>query len=106
MANVDDFGRYTDVALLILLSIANGEKHGYAIMQDIAAFSGAKLEPGTLYGALLRLERRGLIVPLPAADRRHPYQLTQAGSTALRQQLNTLQRIVATGIRRQVVAAS
>ena len=44
--------------------------HGYAIMTDIAAFSGVDMEPGTLYGALSRLERRGWIRPLAAGERR------------------------------------
>ncbi len=51
----NDLGRFTDVALLILLSLAGGEKHGYAMMEDIAQFSGVTFEAGTLYGALLRL---------------------------------------------------
>jgi DNA-binding PadR family transcriptional regulator len=53
-----DLGRFSDPSLLILASLASGPKHGYAMMEDIAEFSGTKLEPGTLYAALARLERR------------------------------------------------
>jgi DNA-binding PadR family transcriptional regulator len=92
-----ELGRFSDPALLILSSLADGAKHGYAMMEDIAMFSGTRLEPGTLYGAIARLERHGWIEPLPAEDRRRPYRLTQTGETALREQLATLQRIVQTG---------
>ena len=90
----DDLGRFTDPGLLVLASLADGPKHGYAMITDIGAFSGTVLEPGTLYGALARLEKAGWIVPLPAEDRRRPYQLTAAGETALRSQLETMRRVV------------
>lgn len=96
-ADFSELGRFTDVSLLVLLSLANGEKHGYAMIEDIEHFSGTRLEPGTLYGALMRLEKKGWIEALPAEVRRHPYQLTGAGAEALRQQLATMRRIVATG---------
>jgi DNA-binding PadR family transcriptional regulator len=99
-ADLSDLGRFTDVSLLILASLASGPKHGYAMMEDIGQFSGTRLEPGTLYGALARLERRGWVVPLPAADRRHPYRITAAGTQALEAQLATMRRIVAAGARR------
>lgn len=95
-----DLGRFTDVSLLILLSLANGKKHGYAMIEDIDRFSGTVLEPGTLYGALMRLEKKGWIAALPAEDRRHPYRLTAAGTSALREQLTTLRRIVTAGVER------
>ncbi len=99
-AKESDLGRFSDPALLILSSLANGPKHGYAMMMDIEAFSGTLLEPGTLYGAVGRLEKRGWIKALPAEDRRRPYQITGAGVEALRQQLASLQRIVKTGVGR------
>lgn len=99
-SDLSELGRFTDVSLLILLSLASGPKHGYAMMEDIAQFSGTHFEPGTLYGALMRLERKGWIVALSAEDRRHPYQLTEAGMGVLRQQMTTLQQIVAVGILR------
>jgi DNA-binding PadR family transcriptional regulator len=99
-----NLGRFTDVSLLVLLSLANGQKHGYAMLEDIKHFSGTQLEPGTLYGALMRLEKQGWIERLVASDRRHPYRLTAAGSTVLREQLATLQQIVMTGVERLVLA--
>jgi DNA-binding PadR family transcriptional regulator len=77
-----------------LTSLADGPKHGYAIMTDIAAFSGIRMEPGTLYGALARLERRGWVQPLAAAERRRPYQITAAGQEILTEQVTTMQQIV------------
>ena len=95
-----DLGHFSDPSLLILSSLASGPKHGYAMMQDIEEFSGMHLEPGTLYGALARLERRGWIEPLPLEERRRPYRITGAGKVALREQLATMQQIVSTGQQR------
>src|SRR5438093_2893771 len=95
-----DLGRFSDPSLLILASLANGPKHGYAMMEDIAQFSGTKLEPGTLYAALARLERRGWIEALETEDRRRPYRMTGAGELALREQLKTLHRVVSVGQQR------
>ena len=103
-SGLSELGRFTDVSLLILLSLASGSKHGYAMIEDIELFSGTHFEPGTLYGALMRLESKGWIESLPADDRRHPYQLTQAGMVVLRQQLITLQQIVAVGTQRVALA--
>jgi DNA-binding PadR family transcriptional regulator len=96
----DDLGRFSDPSLLILASLASGPKHGYAMMEDIFQFCGTRLEPGTLYAALARLERRGWIEALEAEDRRRPYRITGAGEVALREQLKTLNQIVATGRQR------
>jgi DNA-binding PadR family transcriptional regulator len=65
-------------------------------MQDIAAFHGARLEPGTLNGVLGRLEPRGLIESLSETERRRPYRLTEAGAVVLRAHLATLQPVVDT----------
>jgi DNA-binding PadR family transcriptional regulator len=89
----DDLGRFADPSLLILTSLADGPKHGYAIMTDIAGFSGIRMEPGTLYGALARLERRGWVRPLAAADRRRPYEITAAGLEILAEQISTMQQV-------------
>jgi len=94
---VSDLGRFSDPALLILSSLAGGPKHGYAMMEDIWQFSRTRLEPGTLYGALARLEQRGWIEPLAPLERRRPYRITAAGVRALQEQLATMSRIVATG---------
>jgi hypothetical protein len=68
-------GRFAEPWLLILTSLADGPKHGYAIMADVAAFSGVSMEPGTLYRALSRLERRGWVRPLAAGDPRRRYEI-------------------------------
>jgi DNA-binding PadR family transcriptional regulator len=93
----DVLRRAGDASVLILTSLADGPKHGYALIQDIKSFSGVKLGPGTLYGALDRLERLGLIVELPTEDRRHPYRVTAAGVNALRSHLDALERVSMTG---------
>ena len=73
---LDDFGRFSEPALLILISLADAPKHGYAMTEDIAAIADVRLGPGTLYGAIARLEARGLIEPIQSDDRRNPYRLT------------------------------
>jgi DNA-binding PadR family transcriptional regulator len=93
-------GRFTEPALLILVSLADGPKHGYGIMADIQRLAGVHLGAGTLYAALARLERRGLIVPLAAEDRRRPYQLTPVGATALRAHLESMRSFAVTGLQR------
>ncbi len=96
----DDLGRYSDPALLILISLAQGERHGYAMMTDIQAISGVSIGPGTLYGALARLEEHGWIEAVPAVDRRRPYRITPSGMALLRQQLERLQQRVTIGMKR------
>jgi len=91
---LDGLGRFAEPWLLILTRLADGPKHGYAIMTDVAAFSGVRMEPGTLYGALARLERRGWVRPLAAGERRRPYQITAAGQEILAEQVKTMQQIV------------
>lgn len=99
-SGLSDMGRFSEPALLILTSLAEGEKHGYAMMDDIERFSGTRLGPGTLYGALARLEKRGWIEPLPSDDRRRPYRLTGAGASVLREQLTTMSNFAAAGLAR------
>jgi DNA-binding PadR family transcriptional regulator len=98
--SLSEWGRYSDPSLLILSSLANGPKHGYAMMEDIFTFSGTRLEPGTLYGALTRLEQRDWVEALPSEARRRPYRITPDGLLALRDHLQTMQRIVTTGLAR------
>ncbi len=98
--DLSELGRFSEPALLILVSLAPGAKHGYAIMEDIKAMTGAEMRAGTLYAALNRLERHGLIAPLPSDDRRKPYRLTTEGAAALRAQLTNLSSFAAMGLRR------
>lgn len=95
-----DLGRFAEPSLLILISLADGPKHGYAMMDDIRQLANVKLGPGTLYGAIARLEQRGLIEPVDSDDRRRPYRLTLAGSSALREQLTSLESLANTGLER------
>jgi DNA-binding PadR family transcriptional regulator len=99
-AGLGGLGRYAGPATLILSSLADGPKHGYALTKDIEAFAGVRLAPGTMYEALARLEGQGLIEGLESDDRRRPYQLTAAGATALRQQLADQRRVADVGLRR------
>ena len=97
---VSDFGRFAEPSLYILVSLSDGPKHGYAIMTDVEAITGSPMGPGTLYGALARLERRGLIEALEATDRRRPYRLTGLGEATVRGQLERLQGFARTGLER------
>lgn len=97
--------RSNDPGLLVLSSLAEGPKHGYAITRDVEALSGVKLGPGTLYGALSRLEEKGMIEALPAEARRRPYRLTSEGAAALSEQLQMLSQVVDTGLDRLRIAA-
>jgi DNA-binding PadR family transcriptional regulator len=85
--------RSRDPSVLILASLASGPRHGYAMIEDIEHFAGVRLGPGTLYGAIARLEQRGLIEPVESDDRRRPYRLTGAGATALTNEVAALERV-------------
>lgn len=102
--DIEKFGRFSEPALLILISLSAGTKHGYGIIEDIADFARVRFGPGSLYGAIARLESRGLIEPLESEDRRNPYQLTALGEKALRARLASLQAVARVGQRRLVAA--
>lgn len=95
-----DLGRFAEPALLILISLAAQPRHGYAMMDDIAAFAGVRLGPGTLYGAIARLEERGFIAAVETTDRRQPYRLTDLGYTALNDQLDNITSVTNAGLER------
>ena len=92
--------RFVEPGMLILASLSNGPKHGYALIKDIEEMAGTTLGPGTLYGALARLEQRGMVQALSAQDRRRPYRITPAGAEAVRAYLQHVQRVAATGLKR------
>ena len=92
--------RSTDPSVLIMASLAEGPKHGYAITHDVHEIAGVKLGPGTLYGAIARLEARNLIEPLQTDDRRRPYRLTGSGAAVLRERLTAQERVARLGLRR------
>lgn len=93
-------GHYSDPPLLVLASLANGPKHGHAMIEDIAVLCGTRLGPGTLYGAIGRLEQQGWIEPLPAEERRRPYRITPDGIQVLRARLTTLDQFTRAGLGR------
>jgi DNA-binding PadR family transcriptional regulator len=92
--------RSNDPPVLILTSLASGPKHGHALAKDIEAFAGVRIGPGALYGAITRLEERGLIAPLDAEDRRRPYRITAAGASALGDTVADMRRIADVGAAR------
>ncbi|MCL6459999.1 MAG: PadR family transcriptional regulator [Gorillibacterium sp.] len=98
--NLEDMGKYKDPSVLILLSLLGGNKHGYAIMEDIRSSFEVDLGPGTLYGAIARLEKQRLIEPLPANDRRVPYTITGEGVQIIQSQMESMKNVIAYGSRR------
>jgi DNA-binding PadR family transcriptional regulator len=97
---VETLGRYAGPATLILSSLADGPKHGYALTKDIEQFASVTLRPGTLYAALSRLEEQGLIEAVEGDGRRRPYRLTATGATALEQHLAAQRQVAEVGLKR------
>lgn len=97
---LSELGRFEEPALLVLTSLAERPRHGYAIVKDVEEVAGVRLGPGTLYATLARLEARGLIEVLPAEDRRRPYRITGAGLALVRVRLERMEAIARTGLRR------
>ena len=95
--DLEELGRFAEPSLLILVSLSNGPKHGYAMMAEAEEIGGMRLGPGTLYAALARLEARGLIEALPSDDRRRPYRLSALGERVLRARLDRLGGLVRIG---------
>ena len=73
--------RWADPPLLVLASLADEPKHGYAITQDVADTMGVRLSAGTLYAVIARLEAR------------RPYRITMAGAEALAQQSERMSKV-------------
>ena len=96
----DMLRRVGEASVLVLVSLAGGPKHGYALTKDIEAFAEVRIAPGTMYEALARLERQGLIEPVASSDRRRPYRLTADGALALGAHLDAQRRIADVGLRR------
>jgi DNA-binding PadR family transcriptional regulator len=86
------------------VSLADGPKHGYAITEDIVAFMDVRFGPGSLYGAIARLESCRLIEALEPEHRRNPYRLTALGEKALRARLASMAAITRIGRRRLACA--
>jgi len=89
-----------DPGLLLMISLAAGPKHGHAMLLDVERFAGVRLGPGTLYGALTRLEEQGDVKAMAMEGRRRPYRLTGNGRRRLALRLGSLDRAVQTGLAR------
>jgi len=94
---LDQFGRFTEPAVLILISLAEEPRHGYAIADDIEQVTGERPGPGTLYGAIGRLESRGFIRPVESDGKRSIYELTPPGIAALRERLQSMEAVTRLG---------
>lgn len=104
----------TPTAFQILLALADGERHGYGIMQEVRTLTdgAVRLGPGALYGTIGRLLTAGLIVetaerPDPAVDdeRRRYYRLTPAGQQAASDEARRLARLVHVARTRHLLGA-
>ncbi|HEU5417735.1 MAG TPA: methyltransferase domain-containing protein [Streptosporangiaceae bacterium] len=85
--------RTNDAQLLVLSALADGPLHGYAINAAIESVTGQRLGPGSLYGALARLERQALVEPVPGQGRQQPVRLTPAGRALLQQEAHSMARV-------------
>jgi DNA-binding PadR family transcriptional regulator len=85
----------TPAVFHILLALADGPLHGYAIMQEVEASAGFSMGPGTIYGTLERLESAGFVKELAASreGRRRTFTLLPAGRTALQDEAQRLARL-------------
>ena len=104
MAGMADLGRFSEPALHIMISLAAGPRHGYLMQNDIAELTGSRPGPGTLYGAIRRLEEHGYIEAMPEHERRKPYRLTDAGRDALQAELRRMRAVASHGLRRLAVS--
>ena len=114
----DELTPLTPAVFHILLALAAGRKHGYAIMKEVAADGGGSLRmgPGTLYGSLQRMAAAGLVEETEEADdteddsdeddRRRYYRLTSAGRRALGGELERLRQVLSAAKRKGVAATA
>jgi DNA-binding PadR family transcriptional regulator len=96
-----------DAQTLVLCALAEGPSHGYAINAAIEELSGERLGPGSLYGALARLEAKGLIEPAESGQtadggspRARPLRLTVEGRATLERELRSMAKVAQAGLRR------
>jgi len=102
--DLDEFGRFSEPALMILVSLAERPRHGYAMSHDIEELTGVRPGPGTLYGAITRLETRGFIRPTVTEGNRRIYELTAVGHKALTARLSAMERVTQAGRERLALA--
>ena len=97
--DIDHFLPLQEPTLYILLSLQNGEKHGYAILKEIAELSGGRLNlsTGTLYGALYRLLDQGMVEQVVSEDGtrgKKTYRLTHSGLKVLSAEMNRMKKLL------------
>jgi len=97
---VGSTNRFSEPTLFILISLAEGNKHGYAIMEDIEKSYHIKIGPGTLYGAISRMDKLKLIEAIPSKGRRKPYQITSKGRQYLEERLKEIETVTKLGFER------
>ncbi|HEV2656623.1 MAG TPA: PadR family transcriptional regulator [Ktedonobacteraceae bacterium] len=102
----------TPAVFHILLALADGEKHGYAIMQEVGERTGGamRLGPGTLYGSIQRMLKDGLISevqersePVHGEERRRYYRLTNFGQQVVQAEARRLEQLVRIAQSKQVL---
>jgi DNA-binding PadR family transcriptional regulator len=89
-----------DAQILVLCALTDGPLHGYAINTAIDELTGERLGPGSLYGALARLEAKGLIEALDGEGRQRPVRITDQGRAVLERELRAMARVADAGLRR------
>ena len=111
----EDILPLTPAVFHILLALADGEKHGYAIMQEVAIITNGemKMGPGTLYGSIKRMLEMGLIDesderPDPTMDdeRRRYYRLTSFGEQVARAESKRLAALLQTAALKKLIGSS
>ncbi|MEV0611194.1 methyltransferase domain-containing protein [Polymorphospora rubra] len=85
--------RTQDAQVLVLCALADGPLHGYAINAVVEKLSGTRLGPGSLYGALARLETKQLVERVAGPGRQRPVRLTPKGREALDRELRSMTRV-------------
>jgi DNA-binding PadR family transcriptional regulator len=104
--------RMTPTYFHILLSLVDGERHGYSLMQEIEhrTDGGIRLRPGSLYWSLSRLVEEGLIEegdgpgnPDRNDERRRYYRLTEAGSELLAREAEVWAKITRLAVEKKVI---
>src|SRR5919201_3826626 len=100
----------TPAVFYILFVLAEGEKHGYAIMKEVENVSGGQftMGPGTLYATIQRLLELGLIEETSTASaserRRRCYRLSRMGRKGFEAELNRMESLVRSALRRKLAA--
>lgn len=93
---LESFGRFARPAQQVVNVLAAGPRTPARIRREVGARCGDDLGPGTLFGAIARLERRGLVEVVPASAAPRTYRLTALGAETLEAQLAALSHSTST----------